>query len=115
MIVKIESKGEIVIVGLEKTYSNDTIYDMMKFAKSEVLKNAKHVIVDCTKLEAIDSMGTELFKIRDDFIAAGGEHFYFSGLDEMGEEAINGFGSASGYQPIRNFPSVEEAIEFIKK
>lgn len=115
MIAKTEKRGNIAIVSLGKVYGNDTISDIMKFVKSEVLKDARYVIIDCTKLEAIDSMGTELFMVRDKFIDAGGQYFFLSGLDEIGDETINGFGSASGYEPIRNFPTLDEAIRFIEQ
>jgi len=114
MISKIETRDDIAIVSLGKIYGNDTISDIMKFAKSEVLKGARYVIIDCTKLEAIDSMGTELFIVRDHFIGTRGQYFFLSGLDEVGNETINGFGSASGHITIRNFPTLDEAIRFIE-
>ncbi len=109
MIVRSEFINDVLVVVLGQVYSNDTIAGLMNILESEVVKTAKHIVVDCSNLKEIDSMGTELFLLRERMKKKKGR-LLFSALHKDAENTMNLLGKASGYSVVENFKSLDEAI-----
>lgn len=115
MILKEEIIEKTLVVTLGELYSNDTISDIVKLNKSEVIHNVENIILDCTCLRGLDSMGPELFLMRAEFKKAEPRrNFVFCGLNKDGEETFNYFAQGCGYESIVNFSSLSEALEFVR-
>ncbi len=116
MSLKAEIVENMLIVTLGELYSNDTISDIVKLDKSEKTHNVESIIIDCTNLQGLDSMGPELFLMRAKFKKAG-EHrnFVFCGLNKDGEDTFNYFAQGCGYENIINFSTLNEALNFVRK
>jgi len=116
MILKAEIVENVLIVTLGKLYGNDTISDIVKLDKSEKTHNVESIIIDCTNLQGLDSMGPELFLMKSKF-KKNGEHrnFVFCGLNKDGEENFNYFAHGCGYESIINLSTLNEALNYVRK
>jgi anti-anti-sigma regulatory factor len=116
MILKTDIVKNTLIVTLGKLYSNDTISDIVKLDKSEKIHDVENIIIDCTNLQGLDSVGPELFLMRSKFKKIDqNRNFVFCGLNKDGEETFNYFAQGCGYESIINFPSLDEALNFVRK
>ena len=116
MILKTEIVENILVVTLGELYSNDTISDIVRLDKSEKTHDVESIVIDCTNLRGLDSMGPELFLMRSKFKKTD-EHrnFVFCGLNRDGEDTFNYFAQGCGYESIINFSTLDEALNFVRK
>ncbi len=123
MNIEKEKRDGILIFRLGEIYTlDDFIYfwDLaMKETPPELLEealNAKHIIIDCTKLKGIEQTGGEIFFLQRKFEKRNKGKFLYCGLGVEQEKMLRFLSkemTESKDIEIQNFPSLEKAIEFI--
>lgn len=111
--MKTEFCNNVLIIVLESTYTIETIAEITALAEfDEKLNDVRHIIVDCTNLEFFDNGGGEVFLLRKHkFI----ENILFCGLNKTLEPVMNFFSQEWFQENIKNFPTKEDALDFINK
>ena len=113
MSIEIQTLGDILIVVLGKAYTVETIEQVMELARSkEMFTDVTNVIVDCEKLEFIDSGGGELFLLKK---PATVKNLLFCGLDSKLEPVFNFLSKEWFNDEIRAFSNRDDAIKFIRE
>lgn len=117
--LKIETKGDIVILTVGKFYSLSD-YGFMwtvvygegkKLPEWKVLFDPDQLIIDFSEFQGMDQMGGEFFQLRDNYRTFKGKEILFCGITEKTDRFFTQF-LEEEYLKFKQIETREKAIEY---
>ena len=106
--IQIDFGPNYAVITLGEIYSLDTQEDLWLLIKDHSsLNGIDYLLVDCSHLEAIDNMGTELFILHDRLASKGVKQLGYCGLDSDGIEWFEQMAN----RKLLHFVSLDEALK----